>query len=191
MPEFIKQFTDIEEQELRQLLGYSRSTGFNALMGLTFKKLGEKILTTAGTSLTLNNLPPATEFIICVNITGASGVVQPSIRLNNDSGANYAGRTSTDGGASAGTSATNQIIMISASSASDFFGIFTLSNRQTSQKLGVGQGYITGGGTTSGTQYEISGHWNNIVDFINRIDIISNTANNFGVGSRLTIYGKQ
>lgn len=128
-------------------------------------------------------------FVIAKLLASGVGSVIPTIRFNNDSGANYAYRYSTSGGAEiTGTSATSIAAGGGVNSTGIIYLVIHILNESAKRKL-VWIQYVddlAGGAASVPVRTVIAGKWDNTSAQITRIDVLST---NLDTGSRVVVFG--
>lgn len=150
--------------------------------------LGETTLGSAGDTVTVSGFP-AYNYLKIGFYGPNSGSTRLVIRFNNDSGSNYATRTSTNGGADA--TATGQSGLISSASASsNHFFVAEIINFAANDKTMIGweSESADGAGTAPG-RVEVWGKWNAAATQITRVDAINDQGGDWATGATLTVWG--
>lgn len=171
--------------------GVGLPPSFEDLPTSEWKELGETTLTSAASTVTVSSLAASEELRIVVHVVGPSTSFDSKIRFNNDSGSNYdykARRVTTNKiyNYSTGTSQAEMKLTVSNSRTSDALYTVQVVNRASYDKLAVIDGM-------NGGRYESfisQGSWNNTSDQIDRVDLITGSADTFGVGTRVIVYGR-
>lgn len=160
--------------------------------GIWWEELGRTTLGSAGSTITLSGLPAKKYLKLLISVVasgGAVGLVQ--VKLNNDSGANYSRRTSTDGAADAtAVSSTVFLNNTGPASGSIFQSVTDIINLTSYAKLGMTLAIsdaTTGAGTAPTSNITFT-KWVNTVSQINRVDVTAST-NNFAIGSEVIVLG--
>lgn len=127
-----------------------------------------------------------------VYISGFSGVANPFIRFNADTGNNYGWKLSENIGATATGSATDRIKLISAGTyTTPMYFVIDVTNDSTGVgKMATWQGVADNGTTTAPDIFSGGGKWNNTSAQITSITIGA-SANNISANSRIVTYGKK
>lgn len=153
-----------------------------------WEELGRTTLSGAGDTISVT--PVAARKHLRIIISGLqSGSIRPLVRFNNDSGNNYAYRTSTNGGADA-TANTQSAISTIGTGAVDVLVVLDVVNIASKEKYVSGT-YInsaTGAGNAP-SRIEIVGKWVNTSDQITRVDIVNDQAGDFAIGSEVVVLG--
>jgi hypothetical protein len=120
----------------------------------------------------------------------ATGAMQGSLTLNNDTGSNYSESKSIDGGSDAtGTSRANMRNYNGWNTSE--FNVTYVANLSSKEKLLTGHG-VTDRGSGAGTansRYEFTGKWANTSDAVNRIDWTNIESGSFDAGSECVVLG--
>lgn len=153
--------------------------------GIWWEELGRQTLGSAGDTITVNSIQTKKYLKIVVHILN-SGQVSPIIRFNNDSGANYTRRISSDGGAdSTATGATNGLSVPAVSGM--VFLEFEVANIATSNKGLKGTSIRYGGGAPNRDVH--AGMWSNSSNAISRVDAVNAGTGDFAIGSEVIVLG--
>lgn len=165
------------------------STGANA--GIWWEELGRTTLGSAGDTISVASLP--TRKYIRVQFSALpSGVIQPQIRFNNDSGNNYNYRYLLNYASASGAVSQSSITVDPGSTASETNGEIVIVNIAAQEKLVtahvIGQG--TAGAANQATSIEVTGKWANTAAAISRIDLVNiGGAGDFATGSAVIVLG--
>jgi hypothetical protein len=156
-----------------------------------YVEIARQTLGSAGDTITLSSIPARKYLKFEIYLLATGGTMIPLVRLNNDSGANYARRVSANGGADA-TAVSGTDILNIAATGSEQYMVGTILNVATNEK----QLYaiITDRGISGAADVpnrsERLGKWVNTSDQINRIDVINNGGTgDFAIGSEIIVYG--
>ncbi len=143
--------------------------------------------------LTVNNLPNRRYLWIQI-ISRNSGVIQPQLRLNNDSGTNYSDRNRSNFFIDSQNTSDTKLDLFDPGLQNNMYTNLWIANFSTSVKQIIGfTNDIDGGTTTSDTPniYEFNGKWANTDDAISRVDLVNAGIGNFQVGTTFTIWGSR
>jgi len=132
--------------------------------------------------------------MVLVDVVGESGTIKGNLRVNNDSGNNYAGRFSTNG-TNEGT-ITSEVWFddnygVAASSTERTFLIYDIANLSGNEKLAIKGNYYTGtaGAANAPQRQQFVYKWANTSNAINRLELINDLTGNFSVGSEVVVLG--
>jgi hypothetical protein len=164
----------------------------NPISGHFYKEIARTTLTTAGNTITVSSIPTRKYLMVVYQVVGSGGATgNVSLRLNNDSGANYARRSSVDGAADGTIGSTTAITNASGpSSGTSAAAVIYLTNVLSQEKLAYGHSVVvaTAGAASVPTRNELTGKWTNTTSVINRIDLAA-PSNNFAAGSEVVVLG--
>ena len=154
----------------------------------TWQKLGSTTLDSNGDTITVDNLTAKENLMIQVMEIG-SGSITGSLRFNNDTGANYAQRTSENGSYEANPASQNQI-RVDRGNSENFITI-QVTNEASKEKLVISEcvGIGVSGADTAPQRWEAVGKWANTSDAITRVDIVNSSGGDFASGSYVTVWG--
>lgn len=163
-----------------------------AQTGEWWEELGRHTLSTAGTLLTVDNLPAKRHLKLLINISSTGGSTALNIRFNNDSANNYASRISDNGGADAtGVSESSATLANAATYATISFDGEIHNNIAGVEKFIVGQRtHGATGASNAPSKAEYVAKWANTANQITRIDVARLTGTgNYAVGAQLIVLG--
>ena len=152
-------------------------------------ELGRTTLGSAGDSISVTSLADKRYYKILTSII-PSGQVRGSLRVNNDTGSNYALRASDDGGADSTFTSQTQIFSTPNPSV-PYFQYFYFANKSSKEKLAINNSVFqnTAGAANAPNRNEIVSKWANTSNSINRFDIVNDLAGDFATGSELVVLG--
>ena len=167
------------------------TSGFNPTTAVEggWKELGRTTLGSASSTITVSSLPDKRYYKVLTHITGQASNSDVSIRLNGDTGSNYARRFSTNGGSDiAGTVTSLPYHYTDVAKTTPIFAMAYLANKSDKEKLSISHG-VRQTGTTSGapSRFESVGKWANTSNAINEIQVLGST--NFNSGSECVVLG--
>ncbi len=148
-------------------------------------KAGSTTLGSAGDSISLSGL--SGKFLqIPLHIIDSSNI-QPALRVNSDTGSNYADRVSVNGGAD--ITHNLSYMVIDGGDDNDCFGINYLINIATEEKLQIGFSVdqSTTGSGTAPVRREIVGKWVNTSNAITSAEVYNANIGDFDTGSNTTV----
>lgn len=156
--------------------------------GIWWEELGRTTLGGAGDTISITTI--AARKYLRIYFWGiASGSIRGVFRFNNDSGNNYAYRTSTNGAADV-TANTQSAISTIGTGAFDVLVVLDVINVSAKEKYASGF-YVnttTGVGNPPG-RVEIVGKWVNTSAQITRVDVVNDQAGDFASGSEVLVLG--
>jgi hypothetical protein len=159
--------------------------------GRFWREIGRTTLTTAGDTITVSSITAKKYLMVLVTTLSTGGTTNAIMRFNNDSGANYASRSSANGGVD-GTagSATSMGLSVTASATTRVSRIEIL-NIPSAEKLMIGQTAETNtaGAANVPGKAEVANKWANTTDPITRIDIVNIGTGDFAIGSECVVLG--
>jgi hypothetical protein len=159
--------------------------------GVWWEEIGRTTLGVAGDTISVTGLTNRKHLRILAYVSATGGTVAIQTRLNNDSGNNYARRSSSNGGADATATASNYMTD-SGVVATDQLMIVQITNVSTKEKIASFQYGSLGaaGSGTAPTRIEGYGKWVNTSDPISRVDVVNVAGTgDFAIGSELIVLG--
>ena len=165
------------------------STGANG--GIWWEELGRTQLSVAGDTISVTGMTARKHLMVILYTAATGGTVNSRLQYNGDTAANYAERSSSNGGADAtGVNATNNGFTQSASAATRQ-GVGFILNEAAQEKIITSfvSEQNTAGAANAPTRAENSGKWANTSAQITRIDAINTGTGDFAIGSRLIVLG--
>lgn len=161
--------------------------------GIWWEEIGRTTLSVAGDTITVSGLPARKYLKVIVSLRDAGGTIAGLVKLNNDSGNNYARRASSNGGADATATSSDHIMSVSAvggAAALPVLANIDIVNWSNDVKMASSSIVDKGGGTaaTAPGRSERVGTWFN-TDQINRIDVTNNGTGDFAIGSEIIVLG--
>ena len=120
-----------------------------------------------------------------------SGNISSRLRLNFDTGSNYAQRGSRNGASdSTGTSRDNVSFSLNPGNASDEFLTAMIMNKADQEKLWVSHGIdTTAGASNDPNRSELTGKWANTSDSITSVNVYHSESGDYAVGSEVVVLG--
>lgn len=162
------------------------STGANG--GIWWEELGRTTLGSAGDTITVSSLPSRKYLLVLVDVIN-SGSINMQLRLNGDSGNNYAYRTSLNGGAD-GTATSQSEGQLVGSNSDSMTAFIHITNVATKRKMAIG--HTVGGVDSAGTaphRAESQVKWNNTTDSISSVSIVNTSTGDYAIGSEVVVLG--
>lgn len=157
--------------------------------GIWWEELGRTTLGVAGDTLSLTPIAARKYLYVVASLLATGGTINASVRFNNDSGANYARRLSTNNGADAATGSLTSV-SISSSLAAKQFVVMSIDNIATLEKLFTSEVLAATAGAANAPQSDRSySKWANTANQITRIDLINGGTGDFAIGSELVVLG--
>lgn len=155
-----------------------------------WQELGRTTLGSNGDTITVNNLPARKYLKILIKLLDTGGTIQADLRYNNDSGNNYARRSSANGAADT-TLHTQSAHTLTTTLSSDSFIEVTQENTAATEKLGfaISHEQGTAGAANIGTYRRTLIKWANTTDQITRVDIVNGGTGDFATGSEVVVLG--
>lgn len=147
-------------------------------------------LGSAGDTLTISDLT-ANTFNVMLTHQIPSGSMGCRTRLDNDSGSNYAGRYSFNGGGDGTLTSQTQAHLYSNVNTLDEFDVAYIINMAAEEKLMIGfavNGTTSGAGTAP-SRGELVSKWVNTSDQFTRIDAVNLESGDADTGSNLSALG--
>ena len=165
------------------------SSGGGAVGG--WVELARTTLGSAGDTITVSSLPDKRYYMILADTPATGGAIYQGLRVNNDSGSNYAIRKSYNSGADATYTSTSQIQFMGNAFDTPIFGVGYLSNLSSKEKLFIAHSVAqsTAGSGTSPVREEQSNKWSNTSDAVNRFDLRNTSAGSYATNSEVVVLG--
>jgi hypothetical protein len=160
--------------------------------GIWWEELGRTTLAVAGDTISLTSFTARKYLKIIIDVRDTGGTINPLVRFNSDSGANYSINYNDNGGANANAVSQTQIALdTGAAAAYPFHCIVEVENILATEKMcwlqSVGRGTVGGGNVT--TMRTGSAKWANTLAQINRVDIINTGTGDYAIGSEVIVLG--
>ena len=154
--------------------------------GLTF--LGSASLSSANATLSLNITSSPYKFlkIICLATGSSTTNLNPALRFNSDSGANYDRIFSQDSGAASKTAGGSTLTEHSIDNTSESIMIFDVHNEATKVKHVIGKVHWGVDGAVNMGDYH--SRWNNTADNITNVSLNA-TVSTFAAGTAIYVWG--
>ncbi len=158
----------------------------------SWKELGRTTLSSTSDSITVSSLADKDNIMILTN-SFASGNITGTLRLNTDTGNNYASRWS-ENGASDGSQNTNpkMVYEVSTNRTSDRFGYSLINNLSSQEKLCLSHTMTNGSGTGAGNapdRRDVVSKWANTSNAISSVTLYNTESGDFASGSELVVLG--
>lgn len=161
--------------------------GANAA-GMWYEELGRSTLTVAGNTMSIPVITAKKYLRILISAI-PSGSIQTIMRFNNDSGANYARRDNTNGGAD-GTGGSTTEMLIPNVGANNQIVIWDVTNVAAQEKYAIAKGSSGVAGAASiPNRHEIVNKWANTAAQITRVDVLNISGGAFAIGSEVVVLG--
>lgn len=158
-------------------------------LGDWWEELGRVSLVAAGDTLTVN--PIATRRFLKILFRGqASGLLNPALRFNNDTGNNYNHRVSANATADVTTTPSSGFFFEVGGAAYDFFSTFEMENISGQEKIinGHSSNNTGTGVATLINRRESTGKWTGTAT-VTRIDGFNQGTGDFAAGAELIVLG--
>jgi len=157
--------------------------------GIWWEELGRTTLGSAGDTISVTSIPARRHLRLLIMLIN-SGSIAVTMRLNNDSGANYAYRTSGNGGADA-TAVSQTSILLAAAGSFNYQITADIVNISTSEKpviIAVNNPNTAGAANAPGRTEEVA-KWANTSSQITQVDVLNGGAGDFAIGSEVVVLG--
>ena len=153
-------------------------------------ELGRTTLGSAGDNINVASLADKRYYMVLTSELG-SGAIYPQLRVNNDSGSNYASRRSANGGADSPLTSRTYIYEGGAAATTTNFGVTYISNLSAKEKLSTRHVAFQGtaGAANPPAREENVGKWTNTSTVINRLEEINGAAGDYDTGSEVVVLG--
>lgn len=157
-----------------------------------WEELGRTTLGVAGDTISITPIAARKYLQVRFHTVSTGGTQSPTIRFNNDSGANYAFAYTLNFGTIATTVSNTNLGVTSSVSQGTQFGQFEITNFTSQRKLIQGQTLDdnNAGPASTCNSIQLTGKWDNTAAQITRIDIINAGAGDFAIGSQMIILGR-
>lgn len=156
-----------------------------------WEEIGRTTLSVAGDTITVSSIPARKYLKVIVSTIPTGGTISVRLKINNDTGTNYANRYSTNGAADVTETSTAAGIVGPGAGTNMHYMEFGVMNIATQEKLFVGQTAQRGttGAATAPDKFEYVGKWVNTTDLISRIDAINAGTGDYAIGSEVVVLG--
>jgi len=153
-------------------------------------EIGRTTLVGANDTITVSGLPAREHLVFILSLQDTGGTISATFTFNNDSAANYARTSSSNGGADA-TAFTQSNHVITGAVANDIYVRMTSTNIATRAKITewVSQEEGAAGVAAIGNRRQGFGKWVNLTDQISRIDVTNTGTGDFAIGSKVIVLG--
>ena len=124
-------------------------------------ELGRTTLGSAGDDITVSSLPDKRYYMVLTDLQDTGGSIHAEMRLNGDTGSNYAYRYNNNGGTDVGAGPATVMALNPAVQASEVFSVGYLSNLSSKEKLHINHcvnQYAAGAGTAPHRQESVNKH---------------------------------
>ncbi len=151
-------------------------------------ELGRTKLTTAGDTITVDNLPNKRYYMILADLE-ESGVVNDKLRFNGDSGSNYSYREQFNGGTD--SSGVSQDSIYTSDIEVRNFNVGYIANLSNKEKISIEHvvRQSTAGEANAPVRRETVGKWANTTESINSITRFNAGAGDYTIGSEAVVLG--
>jgi hypothetical protein len=156
-----------------------------------WKEVGRTTLGSAGDTISVSSLADKRYYMFLNDLTATGGTIAATLRLNNDSGTNYARRRSINGGSDNAYPNDTIMTLNGNTDTNPRFDVGYLANLSSKEKLNITHGVYqnSSGAGTAPTRTEIVNKWENTSDAINRVDVINTGAGDFNTNSEVVVLG--
>lgn len=157
---------------------------------MAWAKEGSDTLTSAGDTITLSSLTDVDFHVILANSI-PSGLARHAIRLNSDTGTNYAWRQSNNGAAD-GTEVSNSRMVIQGdNTATVEFSVSYMINIPAEEKLLINFDIkgMTAGAANAPTRQETVSKWANTSNAVDEIILYNSESGDYDTDSNLSAFG--
>jgi hypothetical protein len=138
------------------------------------------------------SMTPTTEqkFNVVLNHCIESGTINAQVRFNNDSGSNYANRTTENGATDSTATSSDSLVMHTDTASKDIFSIGYFINISTEEKLHISFSVDDGGaGAAAPNRFECVNKWSNTSDSVTRVDVINDATGSYVSDSNASLLG--
>lgn len=165
---------------------------FTTSGGIWWEELGRTTLGATGTSISVSGITGRKHLLVLLDARPTGGTLNVGLRFNNDSGNNYAGRGSNNGGADSSGGSQAQFFTKTAVDANPQQTIFEILNVAALEKVAYHRSVIRGtaGAANVPDRKEDASKWANTADLITRVDALDiGGTGDLGAGSSLIVLG--
>ena len=160
--------------------------------GSVWEELADVTLGSAGDTITTSTFTAKKYLMVQTNCIASGGDIRTQVVFNNDTGSNYAFRSSHNGGSDS-TDTSQASLKWTNTSGSDSQELHTMFivNVAAKEKLVISDGIIqatAGAGNVPGRRENV-GKWINTSNQITRVDITNGGAGDFDTGSSIKVWG--
>ena len=177
-------------QDSKRIVGTnSDRIGTPAVAG-GWKELARTTLGSAGDNIDVSSLGDKRYYMVLTNSIASGGSTDVAMRLNTDTGSNYASRRSIDGAVDE-TRTSDTLGIINHFENETCLGVHYLANVSSKEKLGVGHFGLQGsaGAGNAPRRVENVGKWTNTSNAINAVNLFQNDSGSFDSGSECVVLG--
>lgn len=157
-----------------------------------WEEIGRTTLGVAGDTITVSSLPSRKYLWVIADCLDTAGTIDLQLRLNGDTGSNYAFRHSQNGGAD-GTAASVALINVGTNGVltAPIHADIKINNIATKEKLIIGEAISrgTGGAANNVTRGEFAGKWADITNVVSSVTIFNPGAGDYAIGSEVIVLG--
>jgi len=152
-------------------------------------ELGRTTLGSAGDNIDITSLDDKRYYMLLTYVLD-SGSMTPRLRLNSDTGTNYAIRGSTNGGADSTVPSADTMAMANFSG-EDIFQVQYVANYATKEKLVISHSIdqVTAGASTAPSRSEFVGKHAQTSNPISAVNVVNQNAGSFASGSEVVVLG--
>ena len=155
-----------------------------------WKELGRTTLGSSNANISVASLPDKRYYMVLGHNIGNSGATDYNMRLNSDTGTNYARRQSINGGSDSAIGSLNRMNIHSGNTAMPQFSVGYLANKSDKEKLHISHyvGSTTGAGNAPGRSENVN-KWANTSSAIDEVTLLAFDGGTFGTGSEAVVLG--
>lgn len=155
-----------------------------------WQEIGRTTLTSAGDTMTVSGLPSVKHMMLLIFVKAeGAGTIDVRLRFNNDSGANYDYRASTNGSADGTAVGQVSIGLVSTAFNGAVYITAYINPINTTQRAVMASAYLSENIGTAPTRREVMGKWTNTADLITRVDIYNAGTDNYQTNSEVVVLG--
>lgn len=161
--------------------------------GVGWEKIGETILGSSGTTITVSSLPARKYLHAVISVIATGGTNTCNLRFNGDTASNYSLNAMDNGGASSGIGSQSNI-GLSQNLGLQHHGTLDIINIAASEKISLGRVAVVtvAGASGSPSVRDTIGKWANTSNQISSITItqLSGGTGSYAIGSSITVWGR-
>lgn len=164
------------------------STGADG--GIWWEELGRATLSGNADTITVSNIEPR-RYLRILYFPYQTGSVTGNLTFNNDSGANYSSRETTNGAADITSVSQTSFLIIGVATARPPYSVIDVLNIATQEKLFIEQRVelTSAGAGTAASRKEAIGKWANTTGSIHTVKITNASTGDFIASSELIVLG--
>lgn len=155
------------------------------------QEIARTTLSNAGDTITVSTIPARKYLKLYISLLATGGTIRAGMTFNSDTGANYAGRQSSDGAADTTSASAATIQIDTAAGAYPMMFVVDIVNITAQEKLVISYyvGQNTAGATNVPTKREAHYKWTNTAAQISTITLTNTGTGDYAIGSEVVVLG--